>query len=105
MFCGPPKLRDLAPRSAGSTDGAWGAFGCLVVLAILSLPFACVVAFVMLAGGCSGEDACEPQRHLDTTGNVIDCACDCDDEHACPTIPGSERSRVPDCWEEGTSDG
>lgn len=49
--------------------------------------------------------SCERAPQIDTTGNVVICACVCERNPAavCPLSPTTGRSLVPACWDDASS--
>ena len=82
------------------------------VLALLMLAgvFGLFCVLVLAVVGCSDREApqvsCSRAPQIDTTGNVIRCACVCESNPAaqCPMLASDPtRSSIPACWDESSS--
>jgi hypothetical protein len=106
MFCGQLVCRD---RDCEICRASRRSLIAILTLASSLFAFAVIAFVLLLSGGCASDDddddACVPTPQLDTTGNIIDCDCDCEGRWACPLIAEGGRSRVPACWEDDDANG
>jgi len=82
----------------------------VLVVVMVGTAFALFCLLFLAVLGCSDREAtpvsCPRAPQIDTTGNVIVCACTCESNPAaqCPMLASDpNRSAIPACWDDASS--